>query len=188
MQKGLIGMDQKIFENKKNKRKLEYLLFLGFCAVFIFITKALLRLHLNIPGHSMLFLIFFLMLSSRCVPFFFSATICSILAGSMAIMFGMGKGGPLILLKFIMPAFVIDIMSYLIPNFDQKIKTCILISTVASSTKFISTYIVDYLIGMDQEILLYHAFIKSIGAIFFGILGSLMIPVVISRLKAYDIL
>jgi hypothetical protein len=170
------------------RKKLEYLLFLGFCAVFIFITKALLRLHLNIPGHSMFFMIFFLMLANRCVPLKYSATICAILSGLLAIMFGMGKGGPLLILKFIMPAMIIDFFSYLMPSYDQKYWTCMFVAALASSTKFISSFIVDYLLGMDAQLIVYHCLIKSGGAISFGALGSLMVPMVISRLKAYDII
>jgi hypothetical protein len=190
MKREPIGMDNymKDINSLSKRKKLEYLLFLGFCAVFIFITKALLRLHLNIPGHSMFFMIFFLMLSNRCVPLRYSATICAILSGSLAIMFGMGKGGPLLILKFIMPAMTIDFFSYLIPTFDQKYWTCILVAALASSTKFISSFIVDYLLGMDAQLIVYHCLIKSGGAIFFGVLGSLMIPMVITRLKAYDII
>ena len=175
--------------NNLSKRKhLEYLLFLGFCAVFIFITKALLRLHLNIPGHSLFFLIFFLMLSKRCVPLSYSASICAILAGLLAVIFGMGKGGPLIMLKFVMPAMMIDFLSYMMPSFDQKYVTCMFVAALAASTKFISSIIVDFLLGMDIQIMMYHSLIKSCGAVFFGILGGLMIPPVTSRLKAYGII
>ncbi len=49
-------------------------IFLGFCAIFIVITRAGLRLHFNIPGHAMFFMCFFLLLAAGCVPKMWAAT------------------------------------------------------------------------------------------------------------------
>ena len=43
-------------------------LLLGFCATFIILTRAGLRLHLHLPGHVMFFTMFFFLLARGCVP------------------------------------------------------------------------------------------------------------------------
>jgi len=57
-------------------------LYLGFCATFIIITRAALRVHLKIPGHSMFFMMFFLMLGRACVPKRGAATLTGLIAGA----------------------------------------------------------------------------------------------------------
>ena len=67
-------------------------IFLGFCATFIVITRAGLRLHLNIPGHAMFFMCFFLLLAVGCVPRMWAATIVGLVAGVVAVLLGIGTG------------------------------------------------------------------------------------------------
>jgi hypothetical protein len=51
-----------------NRFSMREALLLGFCATFIVLTKATLRMKLGISGHSMFFLIFFLLLARGIVP------------------------------------------------------------------------------------------------------------------------
>ncbi len=171
-----------------NRLSLKESLFIGFCAVFIVLLRAGLRLHLGIPGHSMLFTVFFLMLARACVPYRFSASFTGLIAGIMAVVLGLGKGGPLILLKFLPPAIVIDIGAMLIPAWHNRYLFCILIAALAASTKFINTYFVDYLIGMDPTVNLQHAFIGSVSGTLFGMAGSLFVPPIMGKLNAHGII
>ncbi len=171
--------------NKQTSIQLKDALFLGFCAVFIVFTKAALRLNLNISGHSMFFTAFFLILSRGCVQWKFSASITGLLAGLMSIILGLGKGGPLLLIKFIMPSMVIDLCAFFIPFMFSSIVLCIIVGALASATKFFSTYLIDLLMGMDKDILFFHALTKSGLNIVFGVCGSLMVPPVIKKLKAF---
>ena len=170
---------------RKTGLPLKEALFLGFCAVFILFTRAALRLHLGIPGHAMFFTLFFLLLARGCVPYRFSASFVGLLSGAMAMVLGLGRGGPLILTKFILPAVVVDIGALIIPGVFQSYLLCAILAAVAASTKALDTYIVDYLVGMNKAIILQHVLLKSLGAVAFGILGSLLIPPVIRKLKAY---
>jgi len=163
-------------------------LFLGFCAVFILIFRAAFRLHLNITGHSMLFSIFFLLLARGCISFRLAASLTGLLAGCMAIILGLGKGGPLLLLRFVLPGLIIDMGAFCIPSMFRSYVLCALAGAVASSSKFLSTYIVDTMIGMEKSIIFQHALIESGAAILFGIAGSFFIPPVIRRLKAYGVI
>lgn len=160
-------------------------LFLGFCAVFILFTRAALRLHLGISGHAMFFSLFFLMLARACVDYRFAATFVGFLAGVMAVVLGLGKGGPLILLKFLLPALVVDLGAALLPTVFQSHLLVGLLAACAAATKFIDTFIVDSLVGMDRAIVLQHAALKALGAVAFGVAGSMLIPSVVRKLQAY---
>lgn len=167
------------------KLSLKDTLFLGFCAVFILCAKAALRLHLKIPGHSMFFTLFFLLIARGCVQHRLAATFSGLLAGIMAVILGMGKGGPLILIKFVLPGLMVDLMAFLIPTMFESIILCMIAAGLAGATRFISTYLIDFLAGMDNEILLQHALIKSVSNILFAMAGGMAVPTVIKKLKAY---
>lgn len=163
-------------------------LFLGFCAVFVIITRVALRLHLKIPGHAMFFTLFFLMLSRGCVRFRFAATFTGLVSGLIAVVLGLGKGGPLILVKFILPAIAIDISAMLLPGLFGSYILCAFVGALASATMFLNTYLIDYLAGMDSALIFQHAAIKSVSSIIFGVAASLFIPLVIRKLKTFGVI
>jgi len=173
---------------KKSMPLLKDSLFLGFCAAFIIITRIALRLHLKIPGHSMFFLLFFLFIARGCVPWRFSATFTGFLSGIIAVILGIGKGGPLIMLKFVMPGVVIDICALFLPGLFESYFLCALVGFVAAGTKFLDTLIMDYLIGMDHSVILKHALIDASSAVVFGVIASLFVPPVIRKLKAFGVI
>lgn len=163
-------------------------LFIGFCAVFLVASRAALRWKLGISGHSMFFIVFFLMLARGCVPLRGAATMTGALAGLMSIILGLGKGGPLLLLKFVLPALVIDLGAWLLPAFFFGYGGCAMVAIAASFSKFIGTAAVDLLMGMDRAIILQHALLESIFAIPFGLLGAMLVPPVLHRLQAFDVI
>jgi hypothetical protein len=160
-------------------------LFLGFCAVFIVAAKAALRLHLKIPGHSMLFTVFFLMMARGCVQQGLAASFAGLLAGIMSVILGMGKGGPLLIVKFLLPALVVDGMAAVLPVLFQSMPLSALTAGLAGATRLISTWVVDVLAGMDPDIVMQHILIQSSGNLVFGIAGGLLVPPVIRKLKAH---
>ncbi len=169
-----------------NRLSLKDALFLGFCAVLILSAKAALRFHLKIPGHSMLFTLFFLLLARGCVHHKLSASFAGLLAGVMAIILGMGKGGPLILIKYLLPAMVVDVMAGVLGAvLFQSMLLCALTAVLAASMRFISDVVVDWLAGMDLVVLIRHATIQTLSNVLFGVVGALGVPAVIRKLKAF---
>jgi hypothetical protein len=163
-------------------------LYLGFCATFIVITRAGLRLHLKIPGHSMFFTMFFLMLGRACVPKKGAATLIGLIAGILGTLLGMGKGGPLNILKFVLPGFVVDMAFVLYPLIPTSYVACIIAGAAASSTRFFPSVLIDSLVGMDKTIVVQHALIGAGMGMIFGGLGSAMVPPIIRRLKAHGLI
>ncbi len=126
-------------------------LFLGFCAGAIIVCKILFRWHLGISGHSMFFTLIGLMVARSCVSFRWGATLTGVLAGLMAMTLGLGKGGPLILTKFVVPALVIDGALLLFPMALWSVATCVVVALLAGSTKFFLSWTQGTLLGMDRD-------------------------------------
>lgn len=163
-------------------------LFIGFCSVFLVCARAALRLHLKIPGHSMLFTLFFLLVARGSVPFRWAGTMCGFLSGLLALTLGMGHGGPLLLLKFALPGLAVDVMALLFPRMFQSVFLCVLTGMLAGCTQFALGFFIDYLMGMDADVLVQHALIKSMGFIFFGAAGGVAVPAVLKKLQAYGVI
>jgi hypothetical protein len=161
-------------------------LFLGFCAVLLIAARAALRLHLKIPGHSMLFTLFFLLLARGCVRNNLAASFTALLTGVMAVILGMGKGGPLILIKYLLPALVVDAMAgVLAAALFESMVLCVITAILAASTRFLSDAAMDLLAGMDLSIVVRHAALQTVGNVIFGAFGALGVPTVIRKLRAF---
>jgi len=160
-------------------------IFLGFCATFIVITRAGLRLHLNIPGHAMFFMCFFLLLAVGCVPRMWAATIVGVVAGIVAILLGMGQGGPLMLLRFILPAIIVDFGRLVYPRLTANFLACAVVGVLAAASRFLTIVLPDMLAGMEWAVVAGHAVVSTLMGMAFGALGSLMVPAIVRRLEAH---
>ncbi|MBN1546555.1 MAG: ECF transporter S component [Syntrophaceae bacterium] len=159
-------------------------LWLGFCATFIVLTKAVFRLHLHLTGHAMFFTMFFLLLGRGVVSKRGAATFIALVAGILSMLLGMGKDGPLIILKYVISGLVIDIGFFLQPRIVESYVGCALVAALASTSRVITLVLAEWLAGMDGKLIFQHAVIDSAMNMLFGVLGSLTVPPIIKRLKA----
>lgn len=171
-----------------NQLPLKESLFLGFCAALLVITKAAFRWHLGISGHAMFFTAFFLLLARSCVPFRGAASITGLLAGIVAAALGMGKGGPLVIGKFLLPALGVDLGALLLPRLGRSYLLCALVGALSGATKFFGTIAVDLLVGMAPSVAWRHSLLEAVAALAFGAAGGLCLPPVLRRLRAYGVL
>lgn len=162
-------------------------LFIGFCAGSIIVCKLLFRWHLGINGHAMFFTVALLLLARGCVTYRWAACLTALLAGLMATSIGLGKGGPLIVFKFLFPALVIDVAAFVAPLFLYSVTGCLIVAALAGASKFITSWLKGYLLGMDRIVLLQQAAIDSFFALLFACLGALFIPSILRKLKARGI-
>ncbi len=170
------------------KFTLRDVIFLGFCATFMIITRSGLRLHLNIPGHAMFFSMFFFILASGCVPKMWASTLVGLVAGCLAILLGIGKEGPLMLLKFILPGFLVDCSRAIFPRMATNYIACAVVGIIGSASRFLTVLIADALVGMEWAVIMDHAIFSSLMGMIFGGLGALMVPLVVRRLEAHKLL
>ncbi|MBW2558179.1 MAG: hypothetical protein JRD69_04990 [Deltaproteobacteria bacterium] len=177
-------MRRKINRIIKKNLTLSEGLWLGFCATFMIVTKAIFRLHLHLTGHAMFFTIFFFLLGKGTVKKKWGATFIGLIAGILALLLGMGKDGPLVIVKYVVSGLVIDAACILYPRVLESYVGCALVAAVASTSKVLTLVIVEMLAGMDGALIMQHAAIASVMNMIFGILGSLAVPSIIRRLKA----
>jgi hypothetical protein len=148
----------------------------------------MLLLHLKIPGHAMVFTMFFLILGRGCVPKTGAATIIGLVAGLLSALLGLGKEGPLVALKFLLPGAIVDLGGAVYPQLPSSYAACVIVGTIASATRFVTFLALEWLIGMEKELILAHALVTFIMYVIFGGFGSLMVPPIIRRLKANQLI
>ncbi len=158
-------------------------LLLGFCATFIVLTRAGLRLHLHLPGHVMFFTMFFFILARGCVPKIGSATLVGLIVSLASLVLGMGTKGPAVLVKFVFPAVLVDLAGAIAPAFVTSIVACALVGALAAAIRAVADIGLDWLTGMEDEVILLKATITAAMFAIYGGLGSLAVPSIVRRLR-----
>jgi len=171
-----------------NKFSLREAIYLGFCAAFIIITRVMLTVHLKIPGHAMFFTMFFLLLGRGSVPKTGAATMVGLIAGLLSALLGLGKEGPLVALKFLLPGVIVDVGGAVYRGLPSSYAASAIVGTIASASRFVLFLAIELLMGMEKELVLGQAVFSFILYIIFGGLGSLMVPPIIRRLKANQLI
>lgn len=158
-------------------------LLLSFCATLIILTRAGLRLHLHMPGHVMFFTMFFYLLARGCVPKIGAVTLVGLITSLASVLLGMGKGGPVVLVKFLLPALVVEVAGAIFPAFVTNMLACALVGMLAAMVRSGASTLVDLLVGMEEEVLLGKALFAAVMNGVWGGLGSLTVPAIVKRLR-----
>ncbi len=153
------------------------MLLVAFFAAFLVASRAALRWHLHVPGHSMLAAAFGLVLLRICVDRRGAATLCGVLAGVVVAALGMGKGGPLIVLKLALPGLVVDLGAAwsggrAAGGAVMRPWTGLLIGAAAGAIAILPVLGIEWLAGVDAEVMAMHAMVAGAGRIGFGAAGG----------------
>ncbi len=159
-------------------------LLLGFCATFIVLSRASLRLHFSLPGHTMLLMTFFLLLARGLVPKLGAATLVGVISGIVCVLLGMTKAPPLVVTNFVLPGVIVDVAALVFPRVAASYPGAIATGVVASIGKGVSAAGMDVLMRMDREIVLRHVAITTLAGMAFGAIGAALVPPVVKRLQA----
>jgi uncharacterized membrane protein YeaQ/YmgE (transglycosylase-associated protein family) len=106
----------------------------------------------------------------------------------MCTMLGMGKEGPLIIIKFVLPGIIVDLGALIYPRLPSRIFACVIIGVIAAACRYVTSMGIDWLVEMDYDIMLKKALIGSIMNILFGAAGAALVPPVVRRLKAHGLI
>ncbi|GIU50409.1 hypothetical protein TUM4438_36310 [Shewanella sairae] len=172
----------------KSPFDLQDALFIGFCATLLVVLKSMLRLKLGLSGHSMFLMTFFYLICYGVVNRVGAMTACGLLAGLVAMMLSVGKGGPMILLKFGLPAMAMDLaLLFMAGAFSLRWRTIVLalIGCLAWAGKGL---ISNLLVGMSSQVALAEFGLSFIQGGAFAVAAALLIPTVLRRLHAHDLL
>ncbi|QQX80448.1 core component of ECF transporter [Shewanella sp. KX20019] len=168
--------------------ELQDALFIGFCATLLVVMKSMLRLKLGLSGHSMFLMTFFYLLCYGAVGRVGCITACGLLAGIVAMMLSVGKGGPLILLKFGLPAIAMDLALLMIAGVFQLRWQCVIVALVGCFAWAGKGWIENMLAGMTQQIALTKFALNFVQGGVFAVGAALIVPTVLRRLQSHDLL
>ncbi|MFT5789290.1 MAG: hypothetical protein ACI8SJ_001406 [Shewanella sp.] len=168
--------------------ELQDALFIGFCATLLVILKSMLRLKLGLSGHSMFLMTFFYLLCYGAVGRVGCITACGLLAGIVAMMLSVGKGGPLILLKFGLPAIAMDLTLLMIAGVFKLRWQCVIVALIGCLAWASKGWIENMLAGMTQQIALTKFALNFLQGGVFAIGAALIVPTVLKRLQSHDLL
>lgn len=163
-------------------------LLLAFFATFVVLTKAALRWHLHLPGHSMFPIALLLVLARSCVRRTAAASLVGLLAGVACSLLGMGKGGPLIVVKLVLPGIVVDLGARWSGERFAAVWRAALIGAAAGASHFLPVALVESLAGLDADLVLAHAALSAGAKAGFGALGGAAGAVIAARLRHHGLL
>ncbi len=167
---------------------LHHSLFIGFCATLLVVIKSMLRMKLGFSGHSMFLMSVFYLVCYGATNKVGSMTLCGLLAGMLAMILGVRKGGLFILLKFTLPAIAMDIgLLFIATLFSLRVRLILLVS-IGSVAWALKSGVQDILLGMDINIVLIQFGINCLSGGAFAVLGALLVPLILKRLDAHDLL
>ncbi|MCL2915115.1 core component of ECF transporter [Shewanella corallii] len=172
---------------KRFEFSLQDALFIGLCATLLVALKGMLRLKLGISGHTMLLMSFMYLTCYGVVGRLGSITLCGTLAGLVAMALGVGKGGPMILLKFALPALAMDVALLLVMAWPLKWRFCVLVVSAAIAWAG-KVWLTNMLAGMAIEVALIKFAISVAQGTGFGLLGAALAFALAKRLQAHDLL
>ena len=163
-------------------------LLLAFFATFIVLAKAALRWHLHVPGHVMFATALFLLLARACVPRAGAATAVGLLAGLVCAALGMGKGGPLVVVKLVLPGLVVDAGAAL-PRWSlPETARGVILGAAAGASDFFPAAAFELLAGVPVAIVVQHAALSAGAKAAFGALGGWAAVAIIRRLRDHGII
>lgn len=168
--------------------ELQDALFIGFCATLLVVLKSMLRLKLGLSGHSMFLMTFFYLLCYGAVGRVGCITACGLLAGIVAMMLSVGKGGPLILLKFGLPAIAMDLALLMIAGVFKLRWQCVIVALVGCLAWASKGWVENMLAGMTQQIALTKFALNFVQGGVFAVGAALIVPTVLRRLQSHDLL
>ncbi|WP_076542147.1 core component of ECF transporter [Shewanella sp. UCD-KL21] len=172
----------------KKSFELQDALFIGFCATLLVACKSMLRLKLGLSGHSMFLMTFFYLICYGAVGRIGSISACGLLAGLVAMMLSVGKGGPLIIVKFALPAIAMDLALLFMAGLFNLRWQSIILALVGCFAWAARGWVANLMIGMSGQVALAKFGLNFIQGAAFAIAAALLVPPVLKRLYAHDLL
>lgn len=163
-------------------------LILASLAILSVAFKAVFRLKLGLMGHSMFMVTLVLLLARGLVPVRGSVVGCGLVAGLLAMVMGIGKGGPLVLLKILAPALAIEIVCLLLPMAPWKRWQAVL-AAWSGVVAWVGKGMLELaLAGADRAVMMTEAGLKILGGGIFATVAALLVPTLLKRLAQHGLI
>lgn len=114
---------------------------------------------------------------------FGAATLAGVLAGLLCMVMGLGKGGPVLIVRYGLLGLVVDLAAMVSPAMFRSYVACCLVGAMAAATRGLWLGLADLMAGMEPSLMLQHVALSSGMNLLFGGAGGLLVPPVIKRLE-----
>jgi hypothetical protein len=163
-------------------------LLVAFFATFLVLSRAALRWHLHLPGHSMFGVALLLLLARACVRRTAAASLVGLLAGVACTLLGMGQAGPSLVLKLVLPGAVVDLGARWSGERFAAVWCAALIGAAAGASDFLPVALVESAAGLDADLVIAHAALAAGTKAGFGALGGAAGAAIAARLRHHGLL
>lgn len=184
-----INVEQKETGNKKHAGKFIFnlsltdILRLTMFGVLVAILNDLLRMPLQLPGHTSIWWMGVLVLGKGLVPKKGGGIIMGIVSGVLAVFFGLGSGGILVFFTYFIPGLMLDILGPIFQNRWDSPFVAVICCIFASLSKMIANLAVGLMLNMPMVFLTLGLGYTAVTHTLFGGIGGLLSVTLIRRLK-----
>lgn len=149
----------------------------------ISVSRFLFQLPVGIPGHTSVYWMGLLILGKGLIPKFGAGAIMGIVSGILAVVFGLGKEGPLLVFKCIVPGVLLDILAILFLQKLESIWVGIIIGALISWSKLLASITLGVILDIPMVFLAMGFGYATLLHVIFGAAGGVLATVLIKRLK-----
>lgn len=147
------------------------------------VARYLLQLPIGIPGHSSVYWMAILIVGKGLIPKNGSGTLMGIVSGLLAIVLGLGKEGPLLAFKCIVPGMLLDVLAILFVNKLESIIVSAIIGAMISFSKLLASIALGVILDIPMVFLAMGFGYATLLHVIFGAIGGGIAAVLIKRLK-----
>jgi len=156
---------------------------LSMFGTLIGISNFLLVLPIGIPGHTSIYWMGLLVLGKGLIPKLGSGTIMGIVSGILAIVFGLGKEGPLLAFKFIVPGMLLDVLAIMFLYQLESVWVGGICGALISLSKLLASIVLGVILQIPMVFLTMGFGYVSLLYVIFRAIGGVLASVLIKRLK-----
>ncbi|SFH10185.1 hypothetical protein SAMN05660649_03868 [Desulfotomaculum arcticum] len=149
----------------------------------ISVSRFVFQMPIGVPGHTSVYWMGLLMLGKGLIPKFGAGTIMGIVSGLLAIVFGLGKEGPLLAFKCIVPGVLLDILAILFLNKLESVWVGVIIGALISWSKLLASIALGVILDIPMVFLAMGFAYATLLHVVFGAAGGVLAAVLIKRLK-----
>lgn len=149
----------------------------------ISVSRFVSQMPIGIPGHTSVYWMGLLILGKGLIPKFGAGTIMGIVSGILAVVFGLGKEGPLLAFKCIVPGVLLDILAVLFLHRLESIWVAAIIGALISWSKLLASIVLGIILDIPMVFLALGFGYATLLHMVFGAAGGALAAMLIKRLK-----
>jgi len=147
------------------------------------VANDILHMPLHMPGHTSIWWMGILIVGKGIIPKFGSGIIMGIVSGILAVIFGLGKEGIFVFLKYFIPGLLLDVLAPLYKHRLESVVVAGICGALISLSKLAASIAVGILIDIPLLFLTLGLGYVAISHVIYGAIGGVLAAIIIKRLK-----